>query len=227
LSGAPSPRLNLAVRRGTSDTVFSYATRHGLLLTEPVAAGTVVSPTTQICVQSTPLQLETETVLEFKRDQDCCTSYFFTTDGVTPAGSRKIKVKPYIGGEIPCRLVADIAPVDLTGRIYQAQVKKKASDPVPYITLNCTTEPLAGLVKISCTTTETEDYNAKFTDLPSTLEELQVANVINPDTGKLLYPQYKAIIEAAWFWDVRYTLGTRIVPEYVGLFWLQAEATGP
>jgi len=209
--------------------ILTLTHRHNIALSEPAPAGTAASPLTQIFVQGVPIDIPSGTELRFSaQDSDGCTGYRLRTNGITTAGADRISIQPYIGRLIPCHWIADCGPVDLTSRTYKAQVKKKLSDVQPYLTLQCTTIPLEGILKIKCTTTGAEDTNATFKDLPSSDDDLQAIEAVKRDSSgavSLAFPQYKKIIEAAWYWDLEYTFRGETIPDYAGLFWLHAEAT--
>lgn len=225
------PQRHLTTRHGTNVALFSFKECHSLTLTEDIPASTASTPTTLLRVDSVPIPLADGTVLEFK-DQNVtnCAVLRFTTNGVTAVGARSINILPYIGLKVPCGITANIGAIDLTGRIYRAQVKKKLNDPTVFLTLDCTVEPLAGLVTISCNTTTTpfldeyiDPYQVAF---PKTNEALQLIDATDPKTGKPLYPQYLKAIAASYFWDLEYTLyGAGPIPDYRGRFWIQKEAT--
>lgn len=219
------PRYHFVARRGTS-TAISFVSRLSISLTEPVPLGTADAPVTSIRVSAVPSQIGINTELEFQQSPGSCTIRRFTTTAIANVGDRVIQIAPYIGPKVPCEWYANVGYQDLTGRVYRAQVKKSPTDTTPYLTLTCTTIPLAGTVTVTCTTTGTEDYNVKFIDLPTTEEELQLIDEKDPETGVLVRSHYAPVIDAAWYWDLEYSInGGPAIADYVGLFWLQAEAT--
>jgi hypothetical protein len=221
---------HLTTRHGTNSVLFTFTVCNSLSLAEDVPASTTIAPTTILRVVSTPRVIADGEVLEFKTSSTSCAITRFTTVGSTPIGSRTITITPYIGPKFSCRAIANLGPVDLTGRIYRAQVKKKLGDLTPLLTLDCTTQPLAGTVSIACDSTAlplSEDFFDPYKlPFPRTDKGLQTIDAIDPDTGKLLYPHYAKAIAASFFWDLEYTLnGNGPIPDYQGRFWMQKEAT--
>jgi hypothetical protein len=196
-----------------------------------VPASTATSPTTLLRVVSTPREIPDATVLEFRANPTNCSIIRFITAGVTPVGSRTITIQPYTGAKVPCKAIANIGPKDLTGRVYRAQVKKKLSDPVAFLTLNCTVTTLAGVIDIGCDTrsipatdSNLDPFNLSI-PFPSK-ENLQTIDATDPMTGKLLYPAYAKAIAASYYWDLEYLLnGVGPIPGHRGRFWIEQEAT--
>jgi hypothetical protein len=225
------PRQNLVSIRGTSvSDLFSYGYIHSVILVEPIPVGTAIAPVTSI--RLTPLPIAIADGLELVFQSGSCTYHRLIVSGAHGIGDQIIAVRPYVGAKVACGLSARLAPVDLTGRTYKAQVKKNLNDAAPYLTLPCITTPLTGTVEVGCTTTGGEDVSrfsatkvVTFMDLPQDEIDLQMIGVKDKETGKLIYPHYQALIDAAWYWDLEYTEGAKIIPAYCGLFWLLAEAT--
>lgn len=219
------PIYHFAPVRGTSETL-TFVNRLSISLTEPVPLGTADSPVTSIRVSAVPNQIAANTELEFQQSPGSCTIRRFRTTGTVNVGDRTISIFPYIGPKVPCEWYANTGVEDLTGRVYKAQVKKLKTDTTPYLTLTCSTIPLAGTVSVTCSTTGTEDFNSDFRELPTNPEELQLIDEKDSETGTLIRSHYAPIIEKAWYWDLEYSLnGGPAIADYVGLFWLQAEAT--
>jgi hypothetical protein len=226
------PQRHLTTRHGTIDTLYTFTVCDVLSLAEDVPVSTAISPTTLLRVISVPKEIPDAKVLEFKANTESCAVTRFTTIGTTPIGSRTITIQPYVGQKVPCKRIANLGAKNLTGRVYRAQVKKKLNDAVPFLTLDCAIQPLAGTVSYICNSTTipfSEDYFDPFdlkTPFPSTDAELQAIDAIDLETGNLLYPLYAKTIAASYFWDSEYTLnGVGPIPAHRGRFWLQKEAT--
>jgi hypothetical protein len=223
------PRRHLTTRHGTNTTLFTFTALHSLSLSEDVPLSTTASPTTLLRVVSVSREIPSGTVLEFlDKDATGCAVVRFTTNGITPVGSRSVAIQPYAGSKVPCGLIADNGPIDLTGRVYRAQVKKKLEDATPLLTLACSVVPLAGTVSIVCDTTGLpfSEANCTFLELPEDKTEFQLIDAVDKKTGRLLLPRYSKIVEKSYFWDLEYMLnGTGPIPDYTGRFWIQREAT--
>jgi hypothetical protein len=222
-----SLRLNLKTRHGTKAPLYTFTEWHFVTLAEDVPVSTNIAPTTLLRVVVVTKEIPDATVLEFMSERGGCGVIRFTTKGVTPVWATSISIQPYVGSKVPCKMHAYIVPKDLTGRVYKAGVKKKFSDPVPFLLLNCLLQPLAGNVSIvaDTTTLPATDANCNFLDLPEDHAELQIIqNLLDEETGKLLYSK---AIAASYFWDLEYTTasGDGPIPDYEGRFWITAEAT--
>jgi hypothetical protein len=200
-----------------------------LYLSEDVPQSSVASPTSLLRVVNVSKEIPSGTSLEFSdENSNGCAVVRFTTNGITPVGSRSIQIQPYVGPKVPCGLIAENGPIDLTGRVYRAQVKKKLEDETSLLTLTCTVQPLAGTVSIACDTTALpfSEANCTFLELPRTNAELQAIDAVDKKTGRLLLPRYTEIIQKSYFWDLEYMFnGAGPNPSYTGRFWIQREAT--
>jgi hypothetical protein len=223
------PRRHLTTRHGTNTTLFSFTVMHSLSLSEDVPLSTATSPTTVLRVANVSKEIPSGTVLEFLDDNATgCAVLRFTTNGITSVGSRSISIQPYIGPKVACGMTSDNGPVDLTGRVYRAQVKKTLEDSAAFLTLACAVQALAGTVTISCDTTALpfSEANCTFLELPENQSEFQLIDAVDKKTGRLLLPRYSGIIQKSYFWDLEYTLnGQGPIPDYTGRFWIQREAT--
>jgi hypothetical protein len=223
------PRRHLTTRHGTNTPIFSFTLMHLLSLSEDVPLSTAITPTTLLRVVNVSKEIQAGTVLEFKPVKAAgCDIIRFKTVGITALGSTTISIEPYIGPKIPCGLIARNGPVDLTGRVYRGQVKRQLQDQTALLTLDCSVEPLAGTVSISCNTTALPfgDANCEFWELPEDNAEFLSIDAVDKKTGRLLLPRYSSIIKKSYFWDLEYTLnGTGPIPSYTGRFWIQREAT--
>jgi hypothetical protein len=219
------PIRHFAPVRGASDTL-TFINKYAVVLSEPVPAGTIAVPVTKIRVVSVPTTIPTGYELAFMSTSGSCTIYRMIVSSTASAGDSVINVSPYIGPKIACEWFSFCGFEDLSNRVYRAQVKKNLADTVPYLTLSCTTIPTQGTIQVTCLTTGAEDTNATFRQLPTDESELQLINEKDKDTGALIRTHYKKIIESAWVWDLEYSFqGGAPIPDTVGLFWLQAEAT--
>lgn len=212
--------LNLSAVRGSNKPIVTIDYWHTVVLSEPVKAGTTAAPITEIFVTPIPIEIPDGTKLKFvdPEQDDDCTYTRFVTVGVTAPNSDRIEVEPYIGLGVPCEYVADVAPIDLTGRTYSASVRREYEDTTPLFSLTCTVNALAGAVELSAAAT-TVTPNAKFFEIPNALDELQEVTAESKD------PAHKRLVKNAYHWDLEYSELGENYTEAMGFFWLIWEAT--
>lgn len=215
--------FNLSAVRGSNEPIATFQYWHSVTLTEPIKAGTIATPITEIFVTPIPIEIPSGTNLRFvdPEQEDDCTYTQLVTASVTAPNSDRIEIVPYIGPSVPCEYEADVAPINLIGRTYSASVRKKYDDTAALLSLTCSVNSLAGTVVVSAATTA-ELPNASFDQMPdgdNLLEALQEV------TAQSKNSVHKTLVRSAYRWDLEYVEAGKTYTELMGFFWLLWEAT--
>jgi hypothetical protein len=214
-------RFNLSAVAGEVKAIATFQYWHSVTVAESLKAGT------QLKITPCPIDIPANTLLRFcPADADsCCTYLEVTTATLTPANTPIATIQPYTGTQIPCGYVADVAPIDLTGRTYDASVRRKYEDTDILLPLACSVNALAGMVTVRANIPASQVPNAEFSKIPSSLSELQL---ITPESNS---KASKELIQSAYHWDMRVQFGAghpRVGDKEIdrmGFFWILKVAT--
>lgn len=207
-------KFNLSAVDGESRTLATFQYFHAIKLTKPFKTGT------ELQIESIPVEIPAATILIFfdENDKDCCNCIEVVTATVTAANGSKVQIVAQSGLQIPCGWIADAVPIDLSNRIYTAEVRKSDSS-AALVPLRCNVNASAGTVSVRVALIA-EGPNADSQSIPSGLEDLQK---IKKDC---VFPSHKDLVKNAYTWSLlcQYT-GTHARRadreiEKLGYFWV-------